>query len=388
VVDICPVGALVSRDFLHKARVWHLDNTPSVCGHCATGCNIEVHTQDEVVQRLKPRYNPDVNGYWMCDQGRLGYGHVHDEARLVAARRNLSPGADDGVSERLGFQAAIAEACAAVERGADKAYAIASAWMTNEELFALTRVVPRERIALMARAEGQEQRFYPSWGDSERNPSLPQQHDRGRLHDDGATFVIHADRNPNRAGARRILGEEACSAERLDAVLSAALADQVETLVVFSGIPDFVPPEVMLGALSHVPNVLVVDVADGPLTRAASLVIPGAATVEKRGTFTNAAGRTQRLDMARPTPGQARTELEVLHALGAALGRDMGACSPRRLFDALVGEVDGFGDITWADTHFDSPPWTPHMAAAAKRLPMAPVLAPSGRLGGNGEGAR
>ncbi|NIQ54310.1 MAG: 2Fe-2S iron-sulfur cluster binding domain-containing protein, partial [Gammaproteobacteria bacterium] len=67
IIDICPVGALLSKDFLHKARAWDLDRTPSICPNCSQGCNITLDTRDNLVQRLKPRHNPDVNSYWMCD---------------------------------------------------------------------------------------------------------------------------------------------------------------------------------------------------------------------------------------------------------------------------------------------------------------------------------
>jgi NADH-quinone oxidoreductase subunit G len=73
IIDICPVGALLSKDFLHKARAWDLDRTPSVCPNCSQGCNITLDTRDNLVQRLKPRHNPDVNSYWMCDYGRYRY---------------------------------------------------------------------------------------------------------------------------------------------------------------------------------------------------------------------------------------------------------------------------------------------------------------------------
>ncbi|RME75492.1 MAG: hypothetical protein D6776_03060 [Planctomycetota bacterium] len=381
VVDLCPVGALVSRDFLHKSRVWHLDRTDSVCPHCSTGCNIEVHTQDEVVQRIKPRHNPHVNGYWICDRGRLGYHHVHADDRLTAARRNLGPEHEGEVSVRLSFQEAIAEAGAAIERAGERAYAIANAWLTNEELFALQTLWPTDRIGLIARPPGEEQRFYPKWGDAERNPSLPRQHERGKLYEDGATFVIEADRNPNRTGALRILGEQACSEQRLDAILSAALAGEVETLLVFSGMPDYHPPEVLTGALARVANVIVVDLFDGPLARAASLVLPGAAVFEKRGTFTNGRGRTQRIDMARPTPGQARTELEILFALGRALGRPLPSGSPKRLFELLVEQNEAFAGLRWADTHHVAPAWSPHMAAARKGLPV--LASPCAGKGGS-----
>jgi NADH-quinone oxidoreductase subunit G len=73
IIDICPVGALLSKDFLHKARAWDLDRTPSICPNCSQGCNITLDTRDNLVQRLKPRHNPDVNSYWMCDYGRYRY---------------------------------------------------------------------------------------------------------------------------------------------------------------------------------------------------------------------------------------------------------------------------------------------------------------------------
>ena len=84
VVDICPVGALTDRDFRFQCRVWFLGRTPSVCPGCSRGCNIEIHYNerfnpryhDKRVHRLKPRYNRDVNGFWMCDEGRLSF---HDK---------------------------------------------------------------------------------------------------------------------------------------------------------------------------------------------------------------------------------------------------------------------------------------------------------------------
>jgi NADH-quinone oxidoreductase subunit G len=77
IIDICPVGALLSKDFLHKARAWDLDRTPSICPNCSQGCNITLDTRDNLVQRLKPRYHPDVNSYWMCDYGRYRYEWVN-----------------------------------------------------------------------------------------------------------------------------------------------------------------------------------------------------------------------------------------------------------------------------------------------------------------------
>ena len=73
VVDVCPVGALTSREFRFQARVWYLERTESVCAACSRGCNVDVYERRGEILRYRPRYNPDVNKLWMCDAGRLSY---------------------------------------------------------------------------------------------------------------------------------------------------------------------------------------------------------------------------------------------------------------------------------------------------------------------------
>src|SRR5690606_3471212 len=85
-VDICPVGALTSKDFRFKMRVWFLKETRSVCTSCATGCNIVIGSREGRIYRYTPRPNDDVNGHWMCDYGRLNYAWVNREDRLSAVR--------------------------------------------------------------------------------------------------------------------------------------------------------------------------------------------------------------------------------------------------------------------------------------------------------------
>jgi NADH-quinone oxidoreductase subunit G len=97
VVDICPVGALCSKDFLYKQRVWWLQSKPSVCPNCSTGCSILIDQNENVVYRLRPRYNPQAQGHFMCDEGRFGFKYVHDPARLalpIARGANGSPAND------------------------------------------------------------------------------------------------------------------------------------------------------------------------------------------------------------------------------------------------------------------------------------------------------
>ncbi len=84
VVDLCPVGALCSKDFLYKKRVWWLKSQESVCANCSTGCSIEIDQNENRVYRLRPRTNPRAQGHFMCDEGRFGFKYVHDSRRLNA----------------------------------------------------------------------------------------------------------------------------------------------------------------------------------------------------------------------------------------------------------------------------------------------------------------
>lgn len=86
-VDICPVGALTSKDFRFKQRVWYLKTADSICTGCSTGCHTFTDYNEEGLWRTRPRYNPKINGYWMCDKGRGLYQNSNRENRLNRARK-------------------------------------------------------------------------------------------------------------------------------------------------------------------------------------------------------------------------------------------------------------------------------------------------------------
>ncbi|MBC7370655.1 MAG: (2Fe-2S)-binding protein [Bdellovibrionaceae bacterium] len=99
-VDICPVGALTSKDFRFRQRVWYLKDSETVCPGCSTGCNTKVYFNKEGMFRVKPVYNEKVNGHWMCDEGRDTYKFVNKEVRLLKAKKGnggvwteIAPGA-------------------------------------------------------------------------------------------------------------------------------------------------------------------------------------------------------------------------------------------------------------------------------------------------------
>jgi len=112
IIDLCPVGALTSRDFRFKSRLWFMDFTPTLCTGCARGCNVTLGARTGRLMRLEPRFNAEVNRWWMCDPGRLGYGHVNSATRLTAPRVKQPDGSwvEVTVEAALAFAGALLRA--------------------------------------------------------------------------------------------------------------------------------------------------------------------------------------------------------------------------------------------------------------------------------------
>jgi NADH-quinone oxidoreductase subunit G len=292
-VDICPVGALTEKDFRFRMRVWYLHRTPSVCGGCERGCAIDIHHHRGRIYRFKPRHNPEVNGYWMCDAGRHSFPALQSESRLTAP---LKPAGERMAP--IGWDAALAEAAAKIAElshahGPSAIGAVAGAHSTNEEAFALKRLmaaIGSGRIAALA--------WSPA--DAPRDDNL----------------LIRANRNPNARGLAAIgigadgigpLGEAAAAGEIK--MLIAMRADLVRAL----GKPEFVR---RFGPLDYL---LVLDTDANETGQMANLVLPIAAYPELDGSFTNFKGQVQRLCKAFDPPGAARSAIEVIDALAARL---------------------------------------------------------------------
>src|SRR5436305_9863380 len=137
VVDLCPVGALLDKDFLHKQRFWFLSRHKAVCTRCSTGCNIHAEENRGELWRFRARHNPHVNDYWICDEGRYSYKTANDP-NLLAAMYVLRDGDHQAV--------AVDEAVKVVERGfqeiAQQGGVVAglfSPFLTVEEAYLLAR---------------------------------------------------------------------------------------------------------------------------------------------------------------------------------------------------------------------------------------------------------
>src|SRR5687768_7298593 len=135
IVDICPVGALLSKDFLHKARAWDLDGAPSICPNCSQGCNIKIDTRDNLAQRLKPRLNPDVNSYWMCDYGRHNYEWFNNQNRIEAPLVR-----EGGKLVATGWQQAVLAIVEKLKGRSGNVTVVGSPFWSNEDNGLLARV--------------------------------------------------------------------------------------------------------------------------------------------------------------------------------------------------------------------------------------------------------
>ncbi len=331
VVDICPVGALTEADFRFKARVWYLSSAPTVCNGCSQGCNMDLHfvldrphlNDGARVARIKPRPNPDVNQWWLCDEGRYGFGWV-DQARLNRVR---------GPSAEATWEQALTEISTALagshrdEAGAgDEAGVrlgvIASAQLTNEELFLIREIF---QTSLGARVSA----------------SVPEE--SGSSDD----FLIKADKNPNTWGAA-LLGLAGPDAPEARQIVDEALDGKLEVLWVFGhDLVQLFGEEKVRKLSEKVPLFVFSGTNENPTARLAHWVLPTAAYVEKDGTFVNCHGRVQRIGRAFPPLQDSREDWRILLELAAKLGLSFDWRGPEEIFQGLAGALATFRGLSY-----------------------------------------
>jgi NADH-quinone oxidoreductase subunit G len=307
VIDLCPVGALLSKDSLNKARAWEMDRTASVCPGCTQGCNMIVETRDNVVVRLRPRPNEHVNKYFMCDHGRLDYRWMNrqDRVTMPMVRQGAGLASAD-------WEVALAEA-AKLLRGA-KAHVLASASLSNEALFLLSRVMKSANGAGSVRVpQGPE-------------APLPGVED----------LALRTDRVANLRGA------ELLGFTRSDNPLAALGAGDV--LVV----ADEELQGLDASAVAKAGAIIVIGTSLPAWARhAAAVVLPICNMTEEEGTFTNLRGRVQRFMQARATEGMARPSWWVLGDLLAAMGQGGGHFTAADAFAALATAEPEFSGMSY-----------------------------------------
>jgi NADH-quinone oxidoreductase subunit G len=311
VVDLCPVGALCSKDFLYTQRVWFLKDTRSVCPDCSTGCSVHVDHNKGIVYRLRPRENPQAQGHFMCDEGRFDYPYINARERILAptARR-------DGASE-TGWEKIIPalrrELADAAARDSGSVAAVLSPFLTCEEAFLLSKFIkglsPQARLALGPVPVIGEDDTYPK--DRRGRPIQP------------VKFTIRAEKCPNRRGVEEVLRHLQGEVIDFDRLVQAAGAGEVKALYMTAGYSPRAGAwlrDEQVEMLKRVPLLVVQDLFLSPLTAAARFVVPAVSFAEKSGTFVNHAGLAQAIHWAiRPPQGchtDGQTFLDLLQRRG------------------------------------------------------------------------
>ena len=275
VADICPVGALLSTDYIHKNRIWNLKKQPSVCQDCSVGCNIDVFSQKNQIFRLSPRENHDVNGYFMCDIGRYGF-HRYEEIERV-----IQPMIRKGNSfVSIEWEKAILDIANILKNAGKKVAGITSPFHTNETNFMLGLMV--DGIIGNLSQIDDEEITYPSG------------------------FRISSDRSPNKNGMNDV-----CPEIKKD-LISEIDKQKIRIIYILDDGVDRDFDEAWESILSKMDFVIVQTYRMTMIAQSANIILPGLAPFEREGTITNDRGRVQWLRPSLPINGESRADWEIL----------------------------------------------------------------------------
>ncbi|MDB5306525.1 MAG: ferredoxin [Gemmataceae bacterium] len=327
VVDLCPVGALGSKDFLYKQRVWYLKTADGVCSRCSTGCSTYTDTNKDIVYRLRPRVNPEAQGHFMCDEGRYGYHFANSGERFVRpmvktdGRFKPAPWTQVGAQLRQEVAAAVGQAAAGFA-------AVLSPFLTVEEAFLYASYFKRlaKEVPLVLGP-------VPVVGADDRYPKNV----KGEPVEP-TKFVIRAEKCPNRRGVEAVL------MHFQGAVIPFAdvVRDALPAMWFAGGYPVKEHVEEAFPADWKAPALLVAqDLFPTLLTASAKYILPATAAFEKEGTFVNHAGLAQSFPRAVRPPQEARTELQLAFDL---LGR-RGLAQPGAIRAELAAAVPFFAPL-------------------------------------------
>lgn len=276
VIDICPVGALTSRDFRFKSRVWDMSFNVSICEGCARGCNIKIGVRQNQILRIEPRGNPYVNRYWMCDYGRLHYQYVN-ENRLTSPMIRIGD-----KLEKTNWTEAVNSV---VERlkpiQPNEIMFIASAKATVESNYLLVKfakeIIHTKNIDLL-------EHFDETFGDD---------------------FLRCSDKTPNLRGARIVGASSTSHSYRISQLPDLIREGMVKALYVMEDDFDDFPE--LYELLDEIDLLIVHQYnLNNKLTQKADIVFPTATYAESEGTYVNVDGRVQHFKPALVTRNNLR----------------------------------------------------------------------------------
>jgi NADH-quinone oxidoreductase subunit G len=326
VVDICPVGALLDKDFLHRQRAWYLEKHKSVCTRCASGCNISAEENRGVLWRFKPRFNPHVNDYWICDEGRYSYKAANDPA-LLSQMQVRSNGRWGAVPVDRAIHAA-GEQLGQICREGGTIAAVISPFLTVEEAYLLASYVKGlggSNVLAMGPvpASGEDIAFHPD------------QH-AGRTGDTSFVvprpFRIRAEKCPNRRGVEMILAHYQGSVISFAELVERVARREFRGLLFTSDAIDPWADRVAATKLREgVEFLAVIDTFSTPIGDLADVLLAGATFAEKAGSYVNADGRLQYSEAALPPRDGSLPDLDIL-----AILKSRPAAGPVRSGDVLA----------------------------------------------------
>jgi NADH-quinone oxidoreductase subunit G len=316
-MDVCPVGAITTKQYRFRSRPWDNPNAiDTICTGCAKGCATTAWlrakpewAKGSQLVRLTPRFNPAVNGYWMCDIGRFQYGWVEGPDRLRKAQLRTR----DGHYQTATWKDALTKVRdvlnAAGRHDPASVRFLVSAHASLEELFLV------RRLSTDLKGEAGPSHVAVSWRRSAKSQPATTQ------------FVIPATDAPNVTGARDLglgVGGGLEGGADVSGLRSAVDQGAVDVLYVLdpgpAGSIGDLAWVVEARAGGRIKALVYQGVLTGPLATAADVVLPGAAWVEKDGCFTNDQGMLQAASKAIVTPGEAVEDWQILTSVGAALG--------------------------------------------------------------------
>ena len=306
VVDLCPVGALLSKDFLNKARAWELDRTASICPNCTQGCNAIIETRDNVVVRMRPRANPEVNSHFLCDTGRLDYRWMNGSNRVELPQVRTGSALRDA-----DWDVALGAAAAAI-RG-KPAHVVASPMLSNEALHLLSRLV---------KLTGGKGTFRVARGPEAPLPGVKD-------------LALRTERAAN------VTGAEMLGFTKTDTPFAGVGAGDVVVIA------DHELTDADKSAITRAGAVVVVGTTVPVGLDNVHAVLPIANFSEEEGTFTNLRGRVQRFLQAKAAPGLARPSWYVLADLLGALGESTNYFVPADVFNALAASHAEFAGLSY-----------------------------------------
>ncbi|HEY9166043.1 MAG TPA: molybdopterin-dependent oxidoreductase [Candidatus Kryptonia bacterium] len=345
VIDLCPVGALTNRDYRFKARVWETSSTEGICPGCARGCNINIWVRNNEILRLTPRFNPDVNNYWMCDSGRLtSFRDVNSVERI-----NSPLVRKDGTLQEVGWDEAIAHAAELIKPfPKDEIAVFGSAYASVEDNYVLQKfarqVLNTQNIDFIRHEDGTDD-----------------------------TMLIRADKTPNTFGAREagVVSGKGIDSRKIFELISSG---KIKALYIMDD--DIAVSKEIEDLLARLDLLIVNHWTLNKTTRLADVVFPSATFAEKHGTFVNFLGRVQLFKPAVSTleqervPGRynmsrldkfgspfdkwnmgarrnVRSSWEIVSAIGSLLGGKMRYQSAQKVFDEIAQTIPAFKGMSY-----------------------------------------